>query len=163
MFLLTVAITLLCAIFLVQQNLRHKSLSHVPDASCVSTGAALLMPLPPLEDLVHETPVIVTGDMKEKTQYGRRFEVFERIKGEGLVRGDIIDVCANPGKAPENFSYDSSALLFLKGMDKKKQVWVPSQFEMGILPHNNEGVYKMIPGDEVFTLREVRHALGDAL
>lgn len=124
----------------------------MPDANCLS-GAATTFAPPSLTSLSSEASIIVLADASEISQDNYVFRVRENIKGETLRVNDTFRVCTEMSVAKNNSS--NSVIFFLEGYDKSQDMWVPVQFEAGIVPKMN-GKYKLPSEHKSLSLDEIR-------
>lgn len=109
-----------------------------------------------LDDLVHDSPVIVKGTYVSNGGKNVRFRVDEPLKGGHFWKGDVIDVC---------YGGSGSAVLFLDGRYKK--LWTPTQGPWGVLYQTDKGDFELgISTDtdhSVFvTLDEIKESISKA-
>lgn len=122
-----------------------------PKASCLSDAATISAP-PRLSDLA-SSPVIVVADASEALQGNYVFTVRENMAGETLNTNSTFKVCSTIEKSQLEF-----ALFFLEGYDENEGMWVPRQFEAGILS-KVDGKYRIAAQDKSYSLDEIRQAI----
>lgn len=122
-----------------------------PNASCTSNSGMLVAI--PLSEVQARASTIAIGNLVGTNKNGTyRFYIEKSIKGTYMKKKTFINVCLNSSLKPNKYSY-TPALLLLRGYDEERQLWIPVQDYMGILPSKNGefiswGDNKSIPFDK---------------